>query len=160
MSRFKASASMQKVTISIVIFVAGLIATFLVQYLTELNRPVLADFSIVSQAAPVIVEEIPCNNRRKCSERIQFTIKNVSFTVNEYFPFYRQVKQGLPTGRVRVWYDASNNNKIVNITQNGRVIAPFEKLVHVQGYASSVTALIPFGLVIFFLMVWWRASGK
>ncbi|WP_160290474.1 hypothetical protein [Pseudoalteromonas luteoviolacea] len=55
MSRFKASESMQKVTISIVIFVAGLIATFLVQYLTELNRPILADFSIVSQAAPVIV---------------------------------------------------------------------------------------------------------
>ncbi|MCG7550362.1 hypothetical protein [Pseudoalteromonas sp. Of7M-16] len=150
---------MQKVTISIVIFACGLMAMFTLQHYAELNKPTLEDFSVVSQAASVDVSEKLCKSG-KCSDYLNFTVKSVSFTVSEYFPYYNQIKSNLPNGRVRIWYDSKNRNKILKITQGNKVIAPFEKLVHIKGDANNVSALIPFGLVIVFLIAWWRDERK
>jgi len=97
------------------------------------------------------------------SDAMAYVVDNpdVEFVITDNNPFYSHVLSALNAGgNLRVWFKPTDNSTMIyQLSQNNKIVAPFDKLVYINGYSGSGAAAIPILLAIVFVFSWYRKSG-
>ena len=151
---------MTKISISILLIIFGLAGSIWVQVQIDAEIPKLEEYSVVSSYKPVKYKTRQTGGKPSY-EITSFTISDVEFVITDNNPFYSRVLFALNAGGyLRVWYKPTDNSAMIyQLSQNNKIVAPFDKLVHINGYSGSGTATIPILLAIVFVFSWYRKSG-
>ena len=151
---------MSKLKISILIIMFGLAGSIWIQVQIDAEVPKLEEYSVVSSYKPVAYKTWQTGGKPSY-EITSFTISNVEFVITDNNPFYSRVLSALNAGgNLRVWFKPTNDSTIIyQLSQNNKIVAPFDKLVHINGYSGGGVSVIPILLAIVFVFSWYRKSG-
>ncbi|GGF69935.1 hypothetical protein [Alteromonas lipolytica] len=151
---------MTKLYISILLILIGLASSIWIQKQIDAEVPKIEEYSVVSSYKPVKFKTRQTGGKPSY-EITTFTVSDVEFVITENNPFYTHVLSALSAGgKLRVWYKPTDNSKLVyQLSQNNNIVAPFDKLVHINGYSGGGAAIIPILLAIVFVFSWYRISG-
>ena len=151
---------MSKFNISVLLIMFGLAGSIWIQIQIDAEVPKLEEYSVVSSYKPVKYNTRKTNGKPSY-ETTSFTISDVEFVITDNNPFYSHVLSALNAGgNLRVWFKSTDNSTMIyQLSQNNKIVAPFDKLVYINGYSGSGAAAIPILLAIVFVFSWYRKSG-
>ena len=151
---------MVKFSVSAFIILVGICVSIWVQMEVDASEPLISDFKVASSYKPVDFKTGESGGKNNY-EFTTFIISDREFYISDSNPYYVVVLSALEKGgKIRVWYNPNDSSqKFYQFEQDSNIVAPFEKLLHINGYSGNGAAAIPALLSFIFVFCWYLKNG-